>query len=153
MSEHTVTHATFTLERTYPHAPAKVFKAFADQGSKRIWFADHEGWATEQYEMDFTVGGREAYRGKAPDGPLVSFDGEYQDIVPDERIVYTYRMRLDDNRISASLSTIQFEPADGGTRLTLTEQGAFLDDFDNPKLREEGTVELLDALGAHLDKQ
>jgi len=148
----TVTHATFTLERTYPHQPAKVFAAFAERAAKQVWFADHEGWSTEEYEMDFQVGGKETFRGKAPEGPLVSFEGEYQDIVPDERIVYTYRMHLDDNRISASLSTIELAPTDGGTRLTLTEQGAFLDDFDDPKLREEGTVELLDELGSYLDK-
>lgn len=151
MSEHTVTHATFTLERTYPHPPRKVFAAFAEQKAKAAWFAEHEGWTTEQFDMDFQVGGRETYRGKAPEGPAVSFESEYQDIVPDTRIVYAYRMHLDQNRISASLATIELEPVDSGTRLTLTEQGAFLDDFDDPKLREEGTVELLDMLGAHLD--
>ena len=37
-----------------------------------------------------------------------------------------------------------------GTRLTFTEQGAFLDGFDDPLLREHGTRELLYALGASL---
>lgn len=36
------------------------------------------------------------------------------------------------------------------TLLTYTEQGAFLDGFDDPTLRERGTRELLDALGNYL---
>ncbi len=42
-----------------------------------------------------------------------------QDIVPDERIIFTYDMRLDETRISVSLATVELEPArrpggDGG---------------------------------------
>ena len=40
---------------------------------------------------------------------------------------------------------------DAGTRLTYTEQGAYLDGLDTPEQREEGTAQLLDALGASLD--
>lgn len=68
----------------------------------------------------------------------------------DERIVYTYDMHLDDQRISVSLATVQLEPAGAGTRLTFTEQGAYLDGFDTIDVREEGAGQLLDALGAEL---
>ena len=44
MAERSVTHATFTLERTYDAPPAKVFKAFADPAIKRRWFVEGEGW-------------------------------------------------------------------------------------------------------------
>ena len=54
--------------------------------------------------------------------------------MPNERIIYGYDMHLDDKRISVSLATVEFKPAGKGTRLTFTEQGAFLDGFDDPKL-------------------
>ena len=38
------------------------------------------------------------------------FEALYQDIVPDERIVYTYEMHLDEPRISVSLSTVELRP-------------------------------------------
>lgn len=53
-------------------------------------------------------------------------------------------------RISVSLTTVELIPAEGGTRLVFTEQGAFLDGRDTPELREHGTNELLDALGKSL---
>jgi hypothetical protein len=59
-------------------------------------------------------------------------------------------MHLDQTRISVSLATIELQPDGDGTRLVFTEQGAFLDGFDDPGLRERGTADLLDALGASL---
>ena len=67
--------------------------------------------------------------------------------MPDARIVTAYEMHLDGTRISVSLGTVDIKPEGNGTRLTYTEQGAFLDGFDKPEIREKGTTELLDALG------
>jgi uncharacterized protein YndB with AHSA1/START domain len=72
--------------------------------------------------------------------------------VPGKRIVYTYDMHLDDDRISVSLATVDIEKDNDGTRLTLTEQGVFLDGHDRPADREHGTNALMDTLGAHLHK-
>jgi uncharacterized protein YndB with AHSA1/START domain len=72
--------------------------------------------------------------------------------VQDERIVYTYDMHLDDKRISVSLGTVELEPVGEATRLTYTEQGAFLDGLDAPDQREQGTGSLLDALGEELQR-
>ncbi len=59
-------------------------------------------------------------------------------------------MYRDDARISVSVATVEFEAAGGGTKLTITEQGVFLDGLDTPAAREHGTGELLDTLAAHL---
>jgi uncharacterized protein YndB with AHSA1/START domain len=59
-------------------------------------------------------------------------------------------MHLDDARISVSLATVEFTPEGAGTRLVFTEQGAFLDGYDDPAQRERGTRDLLDALDTAL---
>jgi uncharacterized protein YndB with AHSA1/START domain len=146
-----VTHATFVVERTYDTSPAGVFAAWSDPAAKARWFTDPEDSATE-WEMDFRVGGKEISRGGPPGGPTYAFEGRYQDIVPDERIVYTYDMHLDQARISVSLATVELKPAGSGTRLVFTEQGAFLDGLDTPAQREQGMGSLLDALGAALTR-
>jgi uncharacterized protein YndB with AHSA1/START domain len=86
------------------------------------------------------------------EGSVYAFEGLYQDIVPDERIVYTYDMHLDRARISVSLATVELKPEGGGTRLVFTEQGAFLDGLDTPAEREQGTGSLLGALGEELER-
>jgi uncharacterized protein YndB with AHSA1/START domain len=80
----------------------------------------------------------------------MTFESIYRDIVPQERIVYTSTMSTGDDVMTVSLTTVEFRPADGGTRLVLTEQGTFLDGREEPAWREHGTAEQLDALGAQL---
>ncbi len=146
MTERSVEHATFVVERTYDASPARVFAAWASREAKSRWFLEPGG----EFELDFRVGGREFSRGGLPDGTVYTFEGRYQDILPDERIVYAYDMHLDDTRISVSLATVELKPEGGSTRLILTEQGAFLDGLDTPGEREQGTGSLLDALGEEL---
>jgi uncharacterized protein YndB with AHSA1/START domain len=76
---------------------------------------------------------------------------EWDPLVPDERIIYAYDMRIGEQRISVSLASIELTPAEAGTRLVLTEHGMFLDGLDQAADRERGTRELLDKLAAALD--
>ena len=147
MSGRSVEHATFVVERKYKASPERAFAAWADREAKARWFADSDA----NLELDFRVGGRERHSGAAPDGSAYSYEALYQDIVPDERIVYTYEMHLEETRISVSLATVEFRPVGGnGTRLVFTEQGAFLDGHEFPARRAEGMGSLLDALGREL---
>jgi uncharacterized protein YndB with AHSA1/START domain len=140
-------HGTFAIERTYPAAPERVFAAWSSQEAKSKWFgAPGEG----AYSLDFRVGGQESNRGGPPDGPVYRFDAVYQEIVPDQRIVYGYSMDADETRISVSVTTVEFVPEGNGTKLTFTEQGVFLDGADTPAIREGGTNGILDALGRAL---
>lgn len=143
MSERFVKHATFVVERTYAAPPAKVYQAWSDSEAKAKWFSKPDSF-------EFRVGGREYSRGGPPNGPVFTFDACYQEIVQDTRIVYSYTLDSDDTRISASLTTIELIPVEGGTKLVFTEQGAFFDGHDTPEIREHGTGEMLDALGKSL---
>ena len=151
MSHRSAQFATFTVERDIAFPPAAVFRAFADIDAKRRWFGDPASTDT-QHTIDFRVGGLEHSSGGSPEaGGWYTYDATYQDIVPDQRIVYTYAMTIDGNRISASVATIELAPRDAGTHLRLTEQGVFLDGFDTNAAREHGTNELIDALAASLE--
>ena len=151
MSDRTVTHTTFVIERTYPVTPRAVFAAFAEPELKERWFTMPPDWVDIEHSLDFRVGGRETNRGGPPEGPVHLFDARYQDIVENERIVYAYDLHLGPQRISVSLATIELAAVGGGTRMTFTEQGAFLDGLEDPAEREHGTNLMVDALGAALE--
>lgn len=146
MPERSVMHATFTVERVYDAAPARVFHAWSDPGARMVWFDGPEGWVTVRQDYDFRVGGRERHRTGPPGGTVHAFDGMYYDIVPNERIIYSYDMHMDVARISVSVATVEFRPEGKGTRLIFTEQGAYLDGTSTPGDREQGTRWLLEKL-------
>ena len=152
MTERSVNHATFVIERAYPAHPAKVFGAWADVAAKAVWMddPDFKSDGTEA-EMDFSVGGHERFSGLTPEGGTYRYDATFYDIVPDRRIVYCYEMYAGDDRMSVSVATVDIVPDGTGTRLIYTEQGVFLDSLDKPEQREEGTAWMLDNLSKYLE--
>jgi uncharacterized protein YndB with AHSA1/START domain len=147
-----VVHGSFTITRNWKASPAKVFEAFAREEAKAKWFAGLPGWEVLEKSFDFRESGRETLKGRHASGIVSSFDCLYRDIVPPTsnesgRIVYSYVMHIDERKISVSQACIQIVPDGGGTKLTVTEHGDFLDGYDDAGSREHGTNLLMDALG------
>lgn len=140
MNERFVKHGTFVVERIYAATPERVYQAWADPIAKAKWFSKPE-------IFDFQVGGREYSRGGPPEGPVFTFDASYQELVPEQRIVYTYTLDSGDVRISVSITTVELIKVEGDTKLIFTEQGAFFDGHDTPEIREHGTNIMLETLG------
>ena len=151
MTLSTVAHETFVIERTYDVPVAQTFRAWADPLFKARWFAGSVEALGAGYELDFRVGGREVNHGGPPGGPVYTYESEFRDIIPEQRIVYTYEMFADEARISVSVATVLFSGHDSTSQLVLTEQGVFLDGHDTVAQREEGTRSLLDSLAALLN--
>jgi uncharacterized protein YndB with AHSA1/START domain len=154
MTTRSVTHASFVIERKFKKAPERVFNAFANPAAKARWFSGPpDQWKEKLRQFDFRVGGREQLIGTWTGGKTSAFDAYYQDIVPNQRIIYAYGMKIDGMPISVSLATIEFKPAGTGTLLVITEQGAFLDGYEDGGSRESGTGMLLDRLAASLESE
>ncbi len=152
MTDRSVTHATFVIERVYDASPARVFAAFSDPAARDRWFVKSDGWPIAEYTFDFRVGGHESGR-FSPDGTMMVYNETiYQDIVPDNRMVFAYTMMIGDKRISASLATVELKPEGKKTRLFYTEQGAFLDGLDQVADREKGCRDLYEQLAVELER-
>lgn len=146
-----VVHSTFRLERQYKAAPARVFQAFADPAAKRRWLIEGEGFEVFEFRPAFAVGETEFSRFRFQQMPEMTNSTTFQDIVPDQRIVFCYRMTIGGAIMSASLTTIELTPSGNGTLLTLTEQGAYMDGSCDDKAREEGTRGLLEILAKEVE--
>lgn len=157
MSEPSVVHSSFTLERLYQASPERIFAAFESPAKKQRWFAEGKGWDLNEFTSEFRVGGRERSRfqfnpgpnppqGAPPKGTLMGNDTVFLDIVPGKRIVFAYTMSVHEQPFSASLTTIELHVKEGGTELVLTEQAAFFENSDGPDLRKQGWTQLLEQL-------
>lgn len=143
-----VLHDTFTIERTYRATAKQVYAAWSNIDAKAKWFAGPEGWTSTERTLDFRVGGQERVGGTFPDGVRTSlFVATYFDIVEDKRILYTYEMYVSGKKISVSLVSIELFPGEGGgTRMVVTEHGAYFGGKEEAVSRIAGSEWLMDKL-------
>ena len=149
MSGVAVQHSQFSIERTFDAAPERVFAAWSEEGARIRWFVEGEGFRRGAYIHDFRVGGRESSEfGAEVMGKPSKFRNEttYFDIVDIDRIVFAYSMSRDGVVFSVSLATVELRAEGKGTRLVFTEQAAFFEGADGPKMREQGWTSLLASL-------
>lgn len=150
MSERSVQHGEFTLERRYPVSARKLFRAWADPQAKRAWSVCQDGMEVIEHRMDFRPGGEEVIVNRGPAGTIHRFHGHYLDIVENRRIVYGFSMDVGGQRLTASLATVQFHPDDDGARMVFTEQLVFFDGLQTLEDRREGTQVLFDTIALYL---
>ena len=156
MEKQSTIHSTFLLERSYPVPPEKVFAAFADPAAKKRWNYGAGNHNLLEHTSNFAVGGGEtAAMILGPNaGPVagkrMTIETRYQDIVPNRRLVWAYKMSMEGTPFSASLATVELLKTDKGTDLILTHQGAYFENADGPEMRKGGWTDLLGKLGEEL---
>ena len=107
------------ITRLLSAPPALVFQAWTDPARMMKWFAP-EGLATPQAECDLRVGGRYRVLMREPDGVEHDVSGEYLEIIPDRKLVFTWAWRNSPEIVS--LVTVELEPAGKATQLTLRHE-------------------------------
>ena len=142
-------HTSFVIERNFSVSPQAVFLAWTDPEAKRSW-SDCHAEHTTHYSLDFVVYGRESHRVVYPDGKMQHIEKVFFDIVPAQRIVFSYDISVDGKRLSASLVTVDLIATGKGTHMVYTEQLVYLDGHEDRELRMRGTEEGLDRLGQAL---
>lgn len=145
-----IAHATFVIDRTFDAPIERVWDAFAVPEQHAQWFGTEENFTETEASEEFRVGGQSVQDGQWHNGPTSRYVATYTDIVERERIVSTYDMWVDGEHLSTSLTTTEFEAVDGGTRVTFTEQGVYLDGKEDGSGREEGFRGILETLAAYL---
>jgi uncharacterized protein YndB with AHSA1/START domain len=95
-----------------------VFEAMSKPEHVRRWWGQlGEGYSVPVCEIDLRPGGRWRFVNRHPQGEA-AFHGEYREIVPPSRIVFTEI--FEDFPDSVSVVTAELADEDGKTRLTAT---------------------------------
>jgi uncharacterized protein YndB with AHSA1/START domain len=111
------------MRRTIRASRQRVFEAWTDPGQLRRWFAVAEGFTTPVAEVDLRVGGRYRLGMKAPgDNPLLIVGGVYREIVPLERLVFTWQWESADPNELQTVVTVEFYEAAGVTEIVLKHE-------------------------------
>jgi uncharacterized protein YndB with AHSA1/START domain len=110
-----MTHKVLVVRRLLPASQKSVFEAWTDPDIMSRWFYGEAGWHA-QVVADVRVGGSYEVKMITPDGAVYDHSGEYLEIAPHHRIVFTWRNDLvDDSQV-----TVELTPKGAHTELVLT---------------------------------
>ena len=125
MVTQTAAKPSLTLKRRLKAPPAKVFAAWIDPEKVKLWMGPGEV-KTVHAECDARVGGRYRWVMRAPSGEEHDVSGTFREIVPNEKLVFTWAWRTTPER--QSLVTVLIKPDGDGSLLTLTHEQFFDED-------------------------
>jgi uncharacterized protein YndB with AHSA1/START domain len=125
MATQTATKPSLTIKRRLKAPPAKVYAAWTDPEKVKGWMGPGEVKA-KSAESDLRVGGRYRWVMVAPSGQELDVRGVYREIVPNEKLVFTWSWLSAPER--ESLVTVLLKPDGDGTLLTLTHEQFFDED-------------------------
>jgi uncharacterized protein YndB with AHSA1/START domain len=117
-----LTKPSLRLERRLGAPPEKVYAAWTEPEHLMQWFGP-EGIEMLIAETDPRVGGRYRIVARSPDGEEHHVSGEYREVVPNEKLVFTWAWRSTPERVS--LVTLHIRPDGEGARLTLVHEQFF----------------------------
>ena len=111
-----------SLQRIFKASPEKVFKAFSDTNAMSSWLPPN-GFVCQVHSMDFKIGGcfKMSFINFGT-GSSHSFGGEYLEIIPNEKLVYTDV--FDDPNLPGKITTtVEIRDVLCGTELIVTQEG------------------------------
>ncbi len=111
---------SLSLVRSFNVSPARVYRAWTDPQAMKRWFAPSDAFSIPRVEADVRVGGRYRIVMRSPDGEQHDVSGVYREVVPNEKLVFTWAWRSTPER--ESLVTVALRAAGGGTELTLIHE-------------------------------
>ena len=119
------TKPSLTIKRRFKAAPAKVFAAWTDPEKVKRWMGPGEVKAL-RVESDPRTGGRYRWLMQAPSGEQHDVSGDYREVIPNEKLVFTWGWKSTPER--ESLVTVTFKRDGDGTLMTLTHEQFFDDE-------------------------
>jgi uncharacterized protein YndB with AHSA1/START domain len=122
MSADTLADRELTVTRLIDAPRAMVFTAWTEPEQVARWWGP-KGYVTTYREMDIRPGGAYRLCMRSPDGEDHWKRGVYQEIVPPERVVFTFAWEDANGRPGHELlTTVTFEEVGAKTRLTLRQR-------------------------------
>lgn len=139
-----------TLTRVIAAPRAKVYRAFLDPALLARWFCPDD-MSVAVADVDERVGGVHRVELLDAQGGHHSFDSVIRELVPDERIVLTFKFHPE---AEETLFTVTFRDAEaGGTELTLEHERITLAPPLDTRSVDSGWSQALRKLQALYDKE
>jgi uncharacterized protein YndB with AHSA1/START domain len=117
------TKPSLVLKRRIKAAPEKVYEAWTKPEQMTLWWGVGMSPKTPIAETDLKVGGRFRVQFWGSDDEHNSVSGIYREVVPNRKLSFSWAWQSTPER--ESLVTIDLNPVNDGTMLTLTHEQFF----------------------------
>jgi uncharacterized protein YndB with AHSA1/START domain len=150
--------ATLILTRVLNAPPELAFQAWTSAEHIRHWMRPEPGMEVPLASMDLRVGGKFRIQMKKPDGEFFTAVGEFREVKPPERLVYTWDWEKDGSGAEfgevegkPSLVTVEFLKRGRQTELVLMHtRFATVESRDN---HARGWGKITDSFAAFVEKK
>jgi uncharacterized protein YndB with AHSA1/START domain len=150
MTTKTGDKTSLQIKRFIKAAPDRVYAAWSDPVQLKEWWGP-EGVRTRSLVADVRVGGKFRWDLTSPQGEEMSAFGEYRELIPGEKIVFTWKWDDDENWTTHnSIVTVELFDRDGGTDLFFKHEQ--LPSEESRDRHNEGWNSILDRLEKFLNK-
>ena len=140
---------SLTLKRRLNAPPAKVYGAWTEPEKLAHWFGPSQTVPDSVHaEMDVRVGGRFRVSFKTEDGEHHEVGGVYREVVPNEKLVFSWAWHSTPER--ESQVTVLTKPDGTGTLLTLKHEQLF--DQAAADNHKRGWTGMLENIATWLDR-
>jgi uncharacterized protein YndB with AHSA1/START domain len=141
--------ATVVITRVFDAPRDLVFEAHAKCEHLEKWWGPSE-YTLAACEMDFRPSGAYRFVHRGADGSEYAFRGQYREIVPPERLVYTFEFEGLPGHVS--VETLSLTEHDGKTTATATAVFDTVEDRDGMlQAGEDGMRETWERLAEHVE--
>ena len=113
---------TLRVDRVLPAPRPRVFRACIEPTELSQWFGPH-GFTTPEIDLDLRVGGGYRFGMQPPDGDVFHLSGEFREVEPPTRLVYTFRWEEPDPDDRETLVTMTLHDRGDSTPVALVHSG------------------------------
>jgi uncharacterized protein YndB with AHSA1/START domain len=143
------TERVLVITRVLDAPQALVYAAWTEPEHLLRWWGPH-GFTVDAAEVDRRVGGAWRVRMRSPEGRVHASSGVYRELVPPERLVFTFAWEGDEDGEPGheTLVTLSFAEEGGRTRMTFRQ--AVFTSVESRDAHEGGWSEAFERLALHL---
>ena len=166
MNDSAISKDAIVVERTFDAPPEIIWQMWTQPEHFKNWYGPN-GFNVPVAEMDVRVGGKYLVCMEAADGSMkLWFVGEYQEIIPNERLVYTDSMAdengnavlrsaygINDDYPAATKVTVLLEDLGGRTKMIMTHAGVPANEQGAKAAWEQAFANMADYIETALNHQ
>lgn len=113
--------STIQANKSFKAPVSALYKAWTEAEQLKQWWKPM-GLTLSDVENEISEGGKVTYHFKGEEGTSLTIEGAYQEVQPNERLVYTWNWQLPDEKLNSSYKLeVSFQGSEEESSISITQ--------------------------------